>query len=105
MSSCCYGHKGKRAWSHEHMRIYFYDNVEIVMHRYPKDWTIPLGNSFSIYGWGHNHRGQLGGIEGNKIKLPKLCESFSELNPVQIIGGEQTMFAVTNDGKVSAYRL
>lgn len=70
--------------------------------RYPKDWTIPLGNSFSIYGWGHNHRGQLGGIEGNKIKVPKLCESFSELNPVQIIGGEQTMFAVTNDGKVSS---
>lgn len=72
----------------------------VFISRYPKDWTIPLGNSLSIYGWGHNHRGQLGGIEGNKIKVPRLCESFSEFIPVQIIGGEQTMFAVTNDGKV-----
>ena len=53
-----------------------------------------------MYGWGHNHRGQLGGVEGNKVKVPRLCESFSELNPVQIIGGEQTLFAVTQDGKV-----
>ena len=68
--------------------------------RYSKDWNIPLGNSFSIFGWGHNHRGQLGGVEGNKVKVPRLCESFSELSPVQIIGGEQTMFAVTQDGKV-----
>ena len=53
-----------------------------------------------MYGWGHNHRGQLGGVEGNKIKTPKLCEAFSELSPVQVVGGEQTMFAVTQDGKV-----
>ena len=81
--------------------LYMY--VTCTMHsccRYPKDWSIPLGNSFSIYGWGHNHRGQLGGVEGNKVKVPRLCENFSELNPVQIIGGEQTMFAVTSDGKV-----
>lgn len=70
--------------------------------RYPKDWSIPLGNTFSVYGWGHNHRGQLGGVEGNKVKLPRLMENFSELNPVQVVGGEQTLFAVTSDGKVSA---
>ena len=35
------------------------------------------------------------------MKIPRLCENFSELNPVQIIGGEQTLFAVTGDGKVS----
>ena len=70
--------------------------------RYPKDWIIPLGNNFSIYGWGHNHRGQLGGVEGNKVKLPRLCENFSELNPVQIVGGEQTLFAITGDGKVGS---
>ena len=70
--------------------------------RYPKDWTIPLGNTFAVYGWGHNHRGQLGGMEGNKIKLPRLCESFAELNPVSIVGGEQTLFAITADGKVPA---
>ncbi len=68
--------------------------------RFPKDWTMPLGTTFSVYGWGHNHRGQLGGVEGNKIKSPKLCESFSELNPVSISGGEQTLFAITQDGKV-----
>ena len=68
--------------------------------RYPKDWSMPLGSKFSVYGWGHNHRGQLGGVEGNKVKAARLCESFSELNPIQIIGGEQTVFAVTQDGKV-----
>ena len=70
------------------------------LHRYPKDWSIPLGNFFTVYGWGHNHRGQLGGVEGSKAKTPRLCENFSELNPVQIVGGEQTMFALTQDGKV-----
>ena len=74
--------------------------ASIHFYRYSKDWSIPLGNNFSIYGWGHNHRGQLGGVEGNKVKVPRLCENFSELNPVQIIGGEQTLFAVTGDGKV-----
>ena len=53
-----------------------------------------------MYGWGHNHRGQLGGVEGNKIKTPRLCEAFSELSPVKVTGGEQTMFAITKDGKV-----
>ena len=59
-----------------------------------------LGSTFSVYGWGHNHRGQLGGVEGNKVKFPRLCENFSELNPVHMCGGEQTFFAVTSDGKV-----
>ena len=72
------------------------------MLRYPKDWVIPLGVAFSVYGWGHNHRGQLGGVEGNKIKTPRLCEAFSELSPVNVIGGEQTMFALTRDGKVTS---
>ncbi len=65
------------------------------------DWNIPLTNTISIYGWGHNHRGQLGGVEGNKVKLPRLLENFSELSPVQIVGGEQTLFALTTDGKVN----
>lgn len=68
--------------------------------RYPKDWSIPLGHTFAVYGWGHNHRGQLGGVEGNKVKVPRLCESFSEINPVYMCGGEQTLFALTQDGKV-----
>ena len=34
------------------------------------------------------------------MKLPIGCESLATLRPVQLIGGEQTLFAVTGDGKV-----
>lgn len=68
--------------------------------RKPEDWTLSWGGSGQIWGWGHNHRGQLGGVEGAKVKLPVSCESLSALRPVQLIGGEQTLFAVTADGKV-----
>ena len=54
-----------------------------------------------IYGWGHNHRGQLGGVEGPKVKIPQQCDTLSPLKPVQICGGEQSLFIVTADGKVS----
>lgn len=60
------------------------------------------GGSGSIFGWGHNHRGQLGGVEGAKVKLPTPCDTLTALRPVQLIGGEQTLFAVTGDGKVMA---
>ena len=63
---------------------------------------MPLGSSLSVFGWGHNHRGQLGGVDGNKVKSPRLCEGFSELNPVHMSGGEQTLFALTQDGKVTS---
>lgn len=55
-----------------------------------------------MYGWGHNHRGQLGGVEGAKVKVPTPCEALAALRPAQLIGGEQTLFAVTADGKVRA---
>lgn len=87
--------------------IYMYDVILWLKFfsndRYPKDWSMPLGSTFSVYGWGHNHRGQLGGVEGNKVKFPRLCEHFSELNPVQMCGGEQTFFGVTQDGKVRSF--
>ena len=69
--------------------------------RKPDDWTLSWGGSGQIWVWGHNHRGQLGGVEGAKVKLPIGCESLASLRPVQLIGGEQTLFAVTADGKVS----
>lgn len=56
--------------------------------------------SCQIFGWGHNHRGQLGGIEGAKVRMPAACESLAGLKPIQIAGGEQTLFIVTGDGKV-----
>lgn len=72
------------------------------MNRRPDDWTLSAGGSGTIYGWGHNHRGQLGGIEGAKVKVPTPTEALATLRPVQLIGGEQTLFAVTADGKVTS---
>jgi hypothetical protein len=71
-------------------------------YRRPEDWTLSWSGSGTIYGWGHNHRGQLGGVEGAKVKLPTPCEALSALRPVQLLGGEQTLMAVTADGKVYA---
>ncbi|CAB3375688.1 Hypothetical predicted protein [Cloeon dipterum] len=72
------------------------------LNRKPDEWTLSWNSSGIIYGWGHNHRGQLGGVEGAKVKLPTVCESLSTLNPIQIAGGEQTLFAVTAEGHVYA---
>jgi alpha-tubulin suppressor-like RCC1 family protein len=36
------------------------------------------------------------------VKLPTPCEALSALRPVQLLGGEQTLMAVTADGKVYA---
>merc|ERR550517_2426400 len=72
------------------------------LHRKPEDWTLSWGGAGAIFGWGHNHRGQLGGVDGAKVKLPTPCETLSVLRPVQLVGGEQTLFAVTAEGKVYA---
>ena len=34
------------------------------------------------------------------MKFPQPCEALSAIRPVQIVGGEQTLFAVTSEGKV-----
>ncbi|XP_022827451.1 probable E3 ubiquitin-protein ligase HERC2 [Spodoptera litura] len=71
----------------------------------PEDWCGWWGGVFrgcAVYGWGHNHRGQLGGVEGAKVRTPTACHALAALNPVQLVGGEQTLFAVTPDGKVYA---
>ena len=52
--------------------------------RKPEDWTLSWGGAGTIYGWGHNHRGQLGGVDGAKVKLPTPCETLSVLRPVQV---------------------
>ncbi|KAL1138806.1 hypothetical protein AAG570_008868, partial [Ranatra chinensis] len=72
------------------------------LNRRGDDWRLSWGGCGAIYGWGHNHRGQLGGVEGAKVRLPTVSESLSSLHPVQLIGGEQTLLAVTPDGKVYA---
>lgn len=68
----------------------------------PEDWSLSWGGASTIYGWGHNHRGQLGGLEGGRIKTPTPCDSLSILRPICIAGGEQTLFSVTPDGKLYA---
>ncbi|KAG5897066.1 hypothetical protein JTB14_025882 [Gonioctena quinquepunctata] len=92
-------------WEHEKHQIFKKENDEqllIWLNRRPEDWTLSWGGSGTIYGWGHNHRGQLGGVEGAKVKTPTACEALSSLRPIQLLGGEQTLFAVTADGKVYA---
>ncbi len=42
----------------------------------------------------------MGGVEGAKVKTPTVCEALSSLRPIQLVGGEQTLFAVTADGRV-----
>ncbi|KAJ8985747.1 hypothetical protein NQ317_014400 [Molorchus minor] len=92
-------------WEHEKHTVFKKEHDEqllIWLNRRPEDWTLSWGGSGAIYGWGHNHRGQLGGVEGAKVKLPTSCEALSTLRPVQLVGGEQTLFAITADGKVYA---
>ncbi|KAK9747381.1 Regulator of chromosome condensation (RCC1) repeat [Popillia japonica] len=92
-------------WDHEKHSVFKKEHDEQLLawlNRRPEDWTLSWGGSGTIYGWGHNHRGQLGGIEGAKVKIPTPCEALSSLRPVQILGGEQTLIAVTADGKVYA---
>lgn len=72
------------------------------LNRRPEDWALSWGGASTIFGWGHNHRGQLGGLEGGRIKTPTPCESLSLLRPIYISGGEQTLYAVTPDGKLFA---
>uniref|UniRef100_A0A4D5RD81 HECT-type E3 ubiquitin transferase n=3 Tax=Ixodes scapularis TaxID=6945 RepID=A0A4D5RD81_IXOSC len=90
---------------HEDHAVFRQEHDEQLIHwvnRRPEDWTLSWGGSGTILGWGHNHRGQLGGVEGAKVKLPTPCEALSILHPTQVVGGEQTLFAVTADGKVYA---
>lgn len=72
------------------------------LNRKPEEWTLSWGGSGQIWGWGHNHRGQLGGVDGAKVKQPVSCEALAVTRPIQLVGGEQTLFAVTAEGKVFA---
>lgn len=90
-------HESHSLFSAEHDR-----QLLVWLHRRPEDWTLSWGGAGTIYGWGHNHRGQLGGVDGAKVKMPSSCDALSSLRPVQLVGGEQTLFAITADGKVYA---
>eukprot|EP00118_Oscarella_pearsei_P022140 m.252836 g.252836 ORF g.252836 m.252836 type:complete len:3992 (+) comp40356_c1_seq2:177-12152(+) len=68
----------------------------------PSDWMLTGSGMSVLFGWGHNHRGQLGGIEGSKVKVPRALDLIAGLKPLQVACGEQSLFAVTHDGKVYA---
>ncbi|CAB0009589.1 unnamed protein product [Nesidiocoris tenuis] len=90
---------------HENHEVFKQEHDEqllLWLNRKGDDWRLSWGGCGAIYGWGHNHRGQLGGVEGAKVRLPTVSESLSTLHPVQLVGGEQTLMAVTPDGKVYA---
>ncbi|XP_054721916.1 E3 ubiquitin-protein ligase HERC2-like [Uloborus diversus] len=90
---------------HENHNLFKQEHDEqliLWINRKPEEWAVSWAGSGTIYGWGHNHRGQLGGVEGAKVKLPSPCEAITNLRPLQVVGGEQTLFIVTSDMKVFA---
>ncbi|KAK3907967.1 E3 ubiquitin-protein ligase HERC2 [Frankliniella fusca] len=87
--------------SHALFKVEHDEQLLMWLNRRPDDWTLTCGSG-TIYVWGHNHRGQLGGVEGTRVRLPTPCEALSALRPVQLVGGEQTLLAVSADGKVYA---
>lgn len=61
-------HENQHLFSNEHdQQLLLWQNS------HPEDWIsswTAVGGGQKIYGWGHNHRGQLGGVEGAKVKSP-----------------------------------
>lgn len=66
----------------------------------PDDWSLLWGSNHKFYVWGHNHRGQLGGVQGSKVKSPIINDIIAALRPVSVVGGEQTLFILTAEGRV-----
>ena len=90
-------------FDHENLDVFSNEHDQQLLlwqNSHPEDWLSSWTTEVAIFGWGHNHRGQLGGVEGAKVKTPTVCEAFSSIRPIQLAGGEQTLFAVTSDGRV-----
>ena len=66
----------------------------------PDQWSVRCHGDEGAMVWGHNHRGQLGGVEGSKVKTPQPCHNVAHLRPATVVGGEQSLFAVTMEGRV-----
>jgi len=47
-----------------------------------------------------NDKGQLGGLNGSKLKRPTFNEILTSLKPIEIVGGSKSLFIVSNEGKV-----
>lgn len=90
-------HLDQRLFSEDHDRHL----LEWLAQR-PDDWHVLPASSAAIYGWGHNHRGQLAGLSGTKVKLPTCVSALTTLRAASVCGGEQTVFTVTADGRVYA---
>lgn len=61
---------------------------------------IKIDSEYGVHVWGLNDKGQLGGLNGSKIKRPTFNEALTALKPLVIIGGSKSLFVVSNEGKV-----
>lgn len=61
---------------------------------------IRVDSEYAVYVWGLNDKGQLGGLNGSKIKKPTFNEALTTLKPIEINGGSKSLFIVSNEGKV-----
>jgi len=59
-----------------------------------------MNSEYAVYVWGLNDKGQLGGLNGSKIKRPTFNETLTSLKPIEIVGGSKSLFIVSNEGKV-----
>lgn len=59
-----------------------------------------MDSEYAVYVWGLNDKGQLGGLNGSKIKRPTFNEALTALKPIEINGGSKSLFIVSNEGKV-----
>jgi len=60
-----------------------------------------VDSEYAVYVWGLNDKGQLGGLNGSKIKKPTFNEVLTALKPIEIVGGSKSLFIVSNEGKVN----
>jgi E3 ubiquitin-protein ligase HERC2 len=60
-----------------------------------------VDSEYAVYVWGLNDKGQLGGLNGSKVKIPTFNEALTALKPIEIVGGSKSLFIVSNEGKVN----
>ena len=57
--------------------------------------------SYLIYAWGKNNRGQLGlGVEARSVQEPKLLHTLADLDVIDVACGEEVSGCVTSTGKL-----
>lgn len=68
-----------------------------------RHFCIALAENQSVYSWGHNSSGQLGGSEKFIESKPIKIKSLTNKNIVKVSSGENFALAVSKDGKVYSW--